>query len=212
MCDTLPARARGKRGLVRSCGCFNCLFQPLNGASDKSANHVLHTMPRTPPPGLRRAIILPSRNAAMIGSGTFACANFRKPEEQPGIAKVVEQNAQMLDRHPRWTSCCPPPCRTEVFEKAMFIQLEWRGHGALLLQEWDRGAPELAWQGQTTDIAKVWLDPGATEAPSTACLAEDSSPKWTNISTLAALAWIRPDQTTSFTASEPSRETNPTSG
>ena len=32
----------------------------------------------------------------------------------------------MFDCHPRWTFCCPPPCRTEVSEKAMFIQFKWR--------------------------------------------------------------------------------------
>ena len=32
----------------------------------------------------------------------------------------------MLDRLPWRTSCCPPPCRTEVSEKTMFILFEWK--------------------------------------------------------------------------------------
>ena len=72
MCDALATSARGKRVLERSCGCFNCLFPLLgDGASDKSALRLLQRCLAR----LHQACVKQSSSAAMIGSGTFACAN-----------------------------------------------------------------------------------------------------------------------------------------
>ena len=122
------------------------------------------TMPRTPPSGLRNAVILRTRIAAMIGSGTFPCASFSQ------TLKNILESRVLSNRIRKCSAVIPdgPPAAPRRAERR-FLRRRCSSSSNGELGTWretSSGMGSRSTGGRlagSDNIARVWSEQGALQ-------------------------------------------------
>ena len=132
-----------------------------NGLSNESPENVPTTIPLTPPSGFWRGVILPR-------VAQCCRVSMRLTEGERGRQSFQKDQALLLGMH-----CARSPRRDLVPKLNSSAGANWAmSSGTLFLGRAGR-------RSGSFNASKVFVSPGAKQAPSRACLPANNSPNWT---------------------------------
>ena len=173
---------RSQRVLVRGSGSLDCRAQLLcDGAAHQSPNDVTSHNATNSSCWFLEGRDLPIATHLPLHEGLCCRQRLRHPEETVQHPGRFQHWTNVFRRHARWPWRSASPERPEILGELPLVQFKCTGW----LKCQQIGRQWFSWMGGRRcgleTSCRVWIEPGAKAAPSSACLLAESSPSWTRL-------------------------------